>query len=133
MTTKATVERLQTPETAGRTGFGFDLGSMTRTHWAAAGLAGVTGAVHVYLYLTQGYLPFLFAGVVFLAAILGMAVIPYGHVGRRAIYALGVPFTMGQIGAWIAVGMPDFYLGVADKVVQIVLIVLLVSLYRMER
>lgn len=133
MATKATVEQLQTTETTERTGFGFDLGLMTRTHWVAAGLAAVTGVVHLYLYLTQGYLPFLFAGVVFLAAIFGMAVIPYGHVGRRAIYALGVPFTMGQIVAWIAVGMPDFTLGVADKVVQVALIVLLVALYRIER
>lgn len=133
MATRSTAKRLQTTETTGRTGFGFDLGSMTRAHWATAGLAGTTGLVHIYLYLTQGFLPFLFAGVVFLAAILGMLVIPYGHVARRAIYALGVPFTMGQIAAWIFTGMADFQLGVADKIVQIALIVMLVYLFRLER
>lgn len=112
---------------------GFHPEAMTRVHWAASGLAAVTGAVHVYLYLTQGFLPFLFAGVVFFAAILGMAMLPYGHLVRRAIYALGVPFTMGQIGAWVAVGMPDFALGVADKAVQIALIAVLVYLLATER
>lgn len=129
MATKTTVERTQTKI---QPGFGFDTESMTRLHWATAGLAAITGAVHLYLYVTQGFLPFLFAGVVFLAAIGGMLVIPSGHVARQALYALGVPFTAGQIVAWIAVGMPDFYLGVADKVVQIALIVALVYLFRQE-
>ena len=123
-----------TAETIERTelGFGFHPESMTRVHWLLAGLAAITGVVHLYLYLAQGFLPFLLAGVVFFAAIAGMLVIPYGHVARRAIYALGVPFTAAQIAAWVALGMPDFALGVFDKVVQIALIVLLIYLFRME-
>ena len=105
---------------------------MTGLHWAAAGLAAATGVVHLYLFATQAFLPFLFAGVVFLAAIAGMLLIPYGHVARRAIYALGVPFTAGQIAAWYLAGMPDFALGVADKAVQVALILVLIGLFRAE-
>ena len=105
---------------------------MTGMHWAAAALAAATGVVHLYLYAAQAFLPFLFAGVVFLAAILGMLLLPYGHVARRAIYALGVPFTAGQIAAWYLAGMPDFALGVADKAVQVALILVLIGLFRAE-
>lgn len=133
MATRSAKEQLRTTETIERTGFGIDFISMTRAHWATAGLAAFTGVVHLYLYLSQGFFPFLFAGVVFFAAILGMLVIPYGHVARRAIYALGVPFTLGQIGAWAAAGMPDFAIAIPDKIVQVALIVMLIYLFRMER
>lgn len=122
-----TTERRELPVS-----FGFDLDAMTRMHWLAAGLAAVTGAVHLYLYATQGFAPFLVAGVVFMAAILGMLVIPYGHMARRALYALGVPFTAAQIGIWLLAGMPDFALGVADKTIQVALILVLIYLFRME-
>lgn len=114
--------------TTARQGFGFRTESMTPVHWAAAALAAITGAVHVYLYLTQGFLPFLFAGVVFLAAVVGLLL----NVYRRALYALGVPFTAGQIAFWVLMGMPDFAIGVVDKAVQIALIVALVYLFRTE-
>lgn len=51
----------------------------------------------------------------FFAAILIMAM----NVYRRLLYALGVPFTAGQIAPWFVGGMPNFALGVVDKVVQI--------------
>lgn len=108
--------------------FRFDADSMTRAHWAAAALAAITGTVHLYLYVSQGFLPFLFAGVVFYAAVIGMAL----NVYRRALYALGVPFTAGQIAIWVYLGMPDATLGGVDKVVQLVLIGLLVYLFRTE-
>ena len=105
---------------------------MTRMHWIAASLAAITGAIHLYLYATQAFLPFLFAGAVFFAAVGAMLVIPYGHLARRVLYAIGVPFTAGQIGLWVLAGTPDFALGVADKAVQIALIVALIYLFRME-
>ena len=105
---------------------------MTSVHWAVAGLAAITGAVHTYLYLTQGFLPFLFAGVVFFAAILGLLVIPYGHIARKALYALGVPFTAGQIGGWYVMDGQLTALAVGDKLVQIALIIGLIYLFRME-
>lgn len=111
-----------------RPAFRFEADTMTRAHWAAAALAAVTGTVHVYLYVTQGFLPFLFAGVVFYAAIVGMGL----NVYRRVLYALGVPFTAGQIVLWVALGMPDATLGAVDKVVQLTLIGLLVYLFRTE-
>jgi hypothetical protein len=37
------------------------------------------------------------------------------------------------MGGWVVAGMPDFTLGVADKLVQTALIVLLVVLYLRER
>lgn len=114
--------------TIARQGFGFRTESMTPVHWAAAALAVVTGAVHVYLYLTQGFLPFLFAGVVFFAAVVGLLL----NVYRRVLYALGVPFTAGQIAIWVLIGMPDGMLGIGDKVVQIALILALVYLFRTE-
>lgn len=111
-----------------RKAFRFDAETMTRVHWAAAALAAVTGTVHVYLYVTQGFLPFLFAGVVFYAAIIGMSL----NVYRRVLYALGVPFTAGQVALWVYLGMPDATLGALDKVVQLALIALLVYLFRAE-
>lgn len=114
--------------TTKRTGFGFRWDTMTPAHWATAALAGITGTVHAYLYATEGFLPFLFAAVVFYAAIIGMLL----NVYRRALYALGIPFTAGQIAIWFVMGMPTFELGVVDKVVQVALIGLLVYLFRNE-
>lgn len=112
-----------------RAGFGFDVGSMTWAHWAVGVLAAATGTVHLYLYLTEGFPAFLFAALVFYAAIVGMLL----NVYRRALYVLGVPFTAGQIVLWYLQGMPNFTLGVVDKVVQVALIVLLIYLFRVER
>ena len=114
--------------TTARQGFGFRTDSMTPVHWLAAALAVITGSIHVYLYLNQGFLPFLFAGVVFFAAVVGVLL----NVYRRALYALGVPFTAGQIAFWVLLGTPDFAIGVVDKAVQVALIVALVYLFRTE-
>jgi len=111
-----------------RQNVGFRMGSMTPAHWLVAALAAITGTVHVYLYLNEGFLPFLFAGVVFYGAIVAVLL----NVFRRVVYALGVPFTAGQIGIWVLLGMPNFTLDVFDKAVQIALIALLVYLFRNE-
>lgn len=108
--------------------FGWNAASMTAAHWLAAGLAAITGTVHLYLYLNEGFIGFLVASVVFYAAIIAMAL----NVYRRVIYALGVPFTAGQIVLWYLQGMPSFELGVVDKAVQVALIVTLIYLFRLE-
>lgn len=137
MSTK-TIETLESPSTSisttteRRTGFGFSRESMTPVHWATAGLAAITGVVHLYLFATTAFEPFLFAGAVFMAAILGMLVIPYGHIARKALYALGVPFTMGQIVAWYVIDGQFTALAVGDKLVQVALILALIYLFRME-
>lgn len=102
--------------------------SMRPVHWLLASLAAITGTVHIYLYLNEGFLPFLFAGVVFYGAIIAISL----NLFRRVVYALAVPFTAGQIGIWVLQGMPNFTLGVFDKILQVTLIVLLVYLFLNE-
>lgn len=116
-------------KTSERTGFEFSAESLTRVHWVAALLAVVTGTVHLYLYVSQGFVGFLVAAVVFYAAIVALTL----NVYRRVLYALGVPFTAGQIVLWYVAGMPEFALGVFDKVVQVLLIVVLLYLFVNER
>ncbi|MFW6265723.1 MAG: DUF7475 family protein [Halanaeroarchaeum sp.] len=107
--------------------------SMTGLHWLAIVLALVTGVIHLVLGVSfiadpMGW-SFLFAGVVFLAAI---AAVLFDY-RRRLIYLLGIPFVAGQIVAWYFVNAPDFSpVGIGDKVVQVVLIVVLVVLYTRE-
>lgn len=108
----------------------FTTEGLTTTHYAAMLLAAVTGLVHLYLYYVQGFLPFLLAGLGFFGAVGLLLVLP---AYRGWLYLVGVPYTLAQMGAWIAVGTPDFALGVADKLVQAALIVLLVVLFRRER
>jgi hypothetical protein len=58
---------------------------------------------------------------------------------RRTVYAVGVPYTLAQLGLWyyfnFAAGPKAFpadvgTLGTADKVTQVVLVVVLVVLLR---
>lgn len=102
---------------------------LTRTHWTAVALASATGLVHVYLYVAQGYLPFLLAGVAFFTAVAFLL----AGLNRRVLYAIGAPFTASQIAIWYVQGMPEFLLGVADKAVQAALLALLVYLFVTER
>lgn len=106
-----------------------DLNSMTGKRWGAAALATVSGGVHFYLYLTQGFIPFLLAGLGFLT----LAALLATTFDHRLLYLGGIPFTLAQIAAWIQLGMPDFLLGVADKTIQVALIVLLAYLFVSER
>jgi ABC-type uncharacterized transport system permease subunit len=105
------------------------LGSMSGLRWGAAALAAGTGGVHLYLYATQSFVPFLLAGLGFLT-LAGLMGTTFDH---RLLYLGGIPFTLAQIAAWIQLGMPDFMLGVADKTIQVVLIGLLAYLYISER
>lgn len=112
-----------------RTGFGYRAETMTPLHWATFGLAAVTGAIHLYLYYQQANPAFLFAGVVFFGAVIAGLL----NVYRRVLYALGVPFTAGQIVVWAMMGMPDMSIAVIDKPIQIALIALLVYLFFNEK
>lgn len=107
---------------------GFDPGKMSWAHWLAAVLAIATGGIHVYLYMNQGFVPFLFAGVVFFGAVIGLLF----NVYRRLLYALGVPFTAGQIVMWAAQGMPDMGIAMYDKPIQVLLILVLLFLFVRE-
>lgn len=113
--------------------FRFDAASLTAVHWVAIAAALVSGVAHLYLYYLQEAPVFLFAGVVFLAAVVGVLFDVY----RVALYALGIPFTLGQIAIWYAVGMPDVDVAVIDKPAQVVLVValawLLYAEYRARR
>lgn len=105
-----------------------ETGSLTGAHWAGVGLAAVSGVVHLYLYWAAGFVLFLLAGLSFFGAI-ALVLLDYR---RRLVYLAGVPFVLVQIVMWLFVGMPNFWLGVFDKAVQVALVGLLVHLYRRE-
>jgi hypothetical protein len=119
ITAERTSVAVTTPDTA-----------LSWVHWTALGLAAVTGAIHVYLYTTEDWLPFLYAGAGFLAAI-GLFFLLAGY--RRPIYAVGVPFTVAQIVGYAMFPLGPLWLGVLDKAVQVALVVALVALFVTER
>ncbi|MFC5366506.1 DUF7475 family protein [Salinirubrum litoreum] len=117
--------------------------SLSGLHWAGAALAVVSGVIHLVLGAVSllggdvGFgVAFLLAGIAFLVAV-GLLVIDYR---RPVLYAVGVPFTAVQILAWywLNYGSTGRSLGsvggieIADKLAQVLLIVVLVVLYRRE-
>jgi succinate dehydrogenase/fumarate reductase cytochrome b subunit len=103
-------------------------------------LAALTSAT-VHLFLGVRLVPsgmgisFVLAGLGFLGAVV-LVLIDYR---RRAVYAVGIPFTLVQVALWylfnFANGPKSFpadvgALGAADKVAQLVLVVVLVALLR---
>ncbi|MEF8790751.1 MAG: hypothetical protein V5A61_11560 [Haloarculaceae archaeon] len=107
--------------------------SLTSLHWVGVVLAVVTGVLHLVLGVSFITSPlgwsFIVATIGFFAGAAGVLV----DYRRRLLYLLGIPFTAGQIVAWYVVNAPDFSpLGIGDKVVQVLLIVVLVLLYRQE-
>lgn len=111
---------------------GADVESLTPLHWVGIVAATVTGIAHVVLGVQSGgtfMVLFLFATLGFGA---GVAAVVVGY-RRRLVYALGIPFTAGQIVLWWALNdLPPIPTSHAiDKVAQAVLIaVLAVLLYR---
>jgi hypothetical protein len=119
--------------TATESGLSLRTESLTTLHWVGVVLAAVTGVIHLFLGVSFIDSPlgwsFLFAGVGFLGGA-GAVLVDYR---RRLVYLLGIPFTAGQIVYWYAVNAPDFgTLGIVDKVVQVLFVVVLVVLYRQE-
>ena len=122
-----------------RTDAGVDADSLTPLHWIGILAATVSGIVHVVLGVQVGGalgISFFFATLGFGA---GVTAVIAGY-RRRLTYALGIPFTGGQIVLWYVInfvtGTYSFpadigAYGAVDKVAQVVLIaVLAVLLYR---
>jgi len=123
-------------------GFGLDTASLGALHWIGILAALVSAAVHLLLGVRMSLsapsamgVSFVLAGVGFLGAI-ALVLLDYR---RRAVYALGIPFTLVQLVAWyyvnFAAGPKSFpaeigTLGAADKVAQVVLVAVLVALLR---
>ena len=119
--------------TATESGLSLRTESLSALHWAGVVLAAVTGVIHLVLGVRFIDSPlgwsFLVAGLGFLGGVAALLV----DYRRRLLYLLGIPFTAGQIVIWYVVNAPDFgTLGIVDKVVQVLFIVVLVVLYRQE-
>lgn len=108
-----------------RSRVGVDVASFTAADWLVIGLGALSGAVHLYLYATEEYLPFLLAGVGFFGAIALLAVLP-GY--RRYLYPIGLLFVLAQIAGYLAMGAAfdtPLWLDALDKLAQLLLVVLL--------
>jgi len=127
--------------TATQRTFDLQLDSLTGLHWVGILAATVTGVIH--LFLAVSFLPttlgvaFLLAGLGFLGAV----VLVLLDIRRRAVYAIGIPYTAAQLFLWyylnFAIGPKTFpdqvgTLGVIDKLVQVGLIVVLVVILMRE-
>lgn len=118
-----------------RRGFGLNVETIGAVHALAIGLAATTGLVHLYLFVEEGFLPFLLAGAGFFGAI-GLLLVTRG-VYRQLLYLAGIPYTLAQIGAYYAVEQPSSLaevstIALVDKVVQVLLIVVLAYLFYAE-
>jgi hypothetical protein len=126
-----------------RTGFALVTDGLGPLHWFGIALAAVTGAIHLFLgaagLLSDGPIgtglavSFLLAGLGFFGAV-ALLLVDYR---RRLLYAVGVPYTAVQILLWYVINRPASLgdvgtLGLVDKTVQVVLVVVLVALYRRE-
>jgi hypothetical protein len=120
-------------------GFAPDLTSLGGLHWVGIVAALVSAAVHLLLgvrMLPSGMgISFVLAGLGFLGAI-ALVVLDYR---RRAVYAVGIPFTLVQILLWYYVNFVSFgksfpsdigTLGAIDKLAQVVLVAVLIALLR---
>lgn len=119
-------------QTTQRPGFGFDVQTLGGIEWIAIGFAAFTGAVHLYLFVDQGFMPFLLAGLGFYGAI-GAIMFTKGAY-RHLLYLAGIPYTLAQIVAYYVVEQPGSLadvstLALIDKIVQVSLIVLLAYLF----
>jgi hypothetical protein len=116
-----------------------DIGSLNALHWVGIVAALVTAAVHLVLGARFAPSPlgisFILAGLGFVGGVV-LLVIDYR---RRAVYAVGIAFTLVQIVLWYVVnfagGAGSFpadvgTFGAVDKVAQVVLIAVLVALLR---
>jgi len=116
-----------------------DVGSLNALHWVGIAAALVSAAIHLLLGVRMAPsgmgISFILAGIGFLG---GIALVLLNY-RRRAVYALGIPFTLVQIVLWYQLNFiagPRSFpadvgtLGAIDKVAQVVLAVVLVALLR---
>ncbi|MFD1585682.1 hypothetical protein ACFR9U_01705 [Halorientalis brevis] len=90
-------------------------------------LAAISGGIHLLLALEEWgepgeAVPFLLAGIGFF---LGIALLLFTEKRRRLLSLLGAGFTAVQVPLWVLGGMDEFTIGVADKVVQVLLVAVL--------
>lgn len=116
----------QTTDSQTRTAVTVTTGTLSWIHWLALSLVAVTGLIHVYLFTTESWLPFLVAGVGFLGA-LGLFFVVESY--RRALYAGIALFTVGQIVGYLLLPMGPVWLAALDKAVQIALVAALAYLF----
>lgn len=109
-------------------------GSITPLQWIAAGCAVISGVIHLVIGIQSfpGSMPivFILAGLGFLGAVILFLL----NYRRRMLYLLGVPFVLIQIVLYVLINQrADPAISPVegiDKVVQILLVVILVILYR---
>jgi len=114
-----------------------ELDSLTTLHWIGIFLALTTAAIHLVIGATFFPEP---GGIMFLLAaggFVGAIVLLLSNYRRRLLYVIGIPFTGIQIVAWYALNRPtgiaDIGLIVAvDKLAQLALIGILITLYRWD-
>ena len=102
-----------------------DVESLTPYHWLVVGLAVLSGAIHLYLYTTEDYMPFLLAGLGFLGAVVLLVVLPNF---RRYLSPVGILFVLAQIAGYFAIGTAfatPLWLDAIDKIAQVALVVIL--------
>lgn len=97
-------------------------------HWAGIVLAAITGAIHLYLFTTEDWLPFVLAVVGFYAAI-GLLLL---NVNRLYLYPLGIAYTASQIVGYLVMPLGPMWIGIVDKAVQVTLIAILAYLHYTE-
>lgn len=113
-----------------KTGFSLrpDISTFTGLHWVTLGLLAITGLNHLYLFLSEQFIPFLFAGLGFFGIIAILLVGLY----RRLVYLAAIPFTISQIAGWYVLDGNLTTFAIFDKTVQVLLIVLLAYLFWKE-
>lgn len=99
--------------------------SRSGLEWVAAGLAVVTGVIHLSLGLTRGIPQFTAAGVGFL---LGVAVF-LTRYWRRPFYLVAALYAAVQVVLWVQGGMRLFEIAVVDKAVQVAFVAVVLYLY----
>lgn len=105
--------------------FRFDTSALTMSHWVVVVLAALSGIIHLYLYSTEQYLPFLLAGLGFLGAIALLIVLPDY---RKFLYPVGVLFVLAQLVGYVMIGTAfdtPFWLEALDKAAQVIIIAVL--------
>lgn len=101
--------------------------SLRTLDWVAIVLAVATAAIHLYLFTTEDWLPFLLAGAGFLGAVGVLVALPRY---RRWLYPIGVLFVLSQIVGYLLLPLGPLWIGVLDKAIQVALILVLVQLFR---
>jgi hypothetical protein len=96
-------------------------------------LAAITGLIHLYIGVES--LDVRFFGILFILAGLGFfgaIVLLWVGFNRRILYPVGIAYTGIQFAAYFAFRWPNVYepIGLVDKLVQLLLIVVLLLLWQ---